>query len=404
MTDRKRHHDSGTLVFLTQHDTMIRNTPILVDVAQANRSKGLPRAHTQFHNLIRKIDRQKQLLAVWSETLPRYRSKVAKDYQPLQQTYQTHRADLVRLFDEATGLPAFKKRDREKLAHLILDLAGELIGEYGFTDLKPIYDRHAETDFDTEAATDAARTAELMQSILGIDFDPHEDISSPEKLAQAAALKLQRAHEEAEERRQREQERRATRPKTARQLEKEAIKQAAERETGKSIQDVYRKLVTAMHPDREPDPAERERKTALMQQVNAAYQKKDLLELLELQLALEQIDPAHLAGLTEERIKHYNKILREQSEQLAEELAEIENEVRMQAGLGPFQKIAPGELLDILDRDIGRLKRDIRTIRKDLESLRDHAALKTWLKEFRIPRRQASDDALLDLMFSDFKF
>lgn len=383
---------------------MIRNTPILVDVAQANSSKGLSRTHTQFHNLIRKIDRQKQLLAVWSETLPRYRSKVATDYQPLLQTYLAHRSDLVRLFDTATRQPVFKKRDREKLVHLILEMAGELIAQHGLTELKPIYDRHAETDFDTEAASDAARTAELMQSFLGIDFDPNEDISSPEKLAQAAAEKLRRAHEEAEERRQRDQERRAGRPKTARQLEKEAIKQAAERETGKSIQDVYRKLVTAMHPDREPDPAERERKTALMQQVNAAYQKKDLLELLELQLALEQIDPAHLAGLTEERIKHYNKILREQSDQLAEEIAEIENEIRMQAGLGPFQKIAPKEILDLISHDIGQLKRDIRKIRQDLESFRVHAALKAWLKEFRIPRREASNDALLNLMFSDLKF
>jgi hypothetical protein len=48
------------------------------------------------------------------------------------------------------------------------------------------------------------------------------------------------------------------------------------------------------HPDREPDPHERERKTALMQRANHAYGKNDLLKLLELQLELEHIDqPAY---------------------------------------------------------------------------------------------------------------
>lgn len=370
---------------------MDRNTPILVDVVQTQGSKGATRTHTQFNNLIRKIDGQKQLLAAWNETLPLYRAKVASDYEPLVQSYNAHRADLVRLFDEAIQQAIFKKRDREKLAHLILSISGELIAQHDMSELKPIYDRHAATDFDTEAATDAALTASLMKSMLGIVFDEHVDVSSPEKLAQAAAEKLARARAAEEERRQQDRERRAKRPKTARQLEKEAVKEAAARETGKSIQDIYRKLATAMHPDREPDPVERERKTALMQQVNLAYQKKDLLGLLELQLALEQIEPSHLAGLAEERIKHYNKILREQSAQLAQQIAGSENEVRLQLGLSPFGKITPKGLLDLLNHDIGQLQRDIRSLRADLEAFRDVGALKAWLKEFRIPRTQPAE-------------
>lgn len=383
---------------------MNRSTPILVDVALANRSHGASRAHTQFHNLIRKIDRQKQLLQLWGETVPLYHGKLAAEYEPLQQAYHAHRAELVRLFDHAAGQPEFRKRDREKLAHLIVDIAGDLIAQHACVDLKPIYDRHAENDFDTEAAADAARAAALMQSILGIDFEAHEDVSSPEKLARAAAEKLRRAQQDEEERRERNRERKASRPKTARQLEKEAVQQAAAREAGKSIQEIYRKLVTVMHPDREPDPTERERKTGLMQRVNAVYQKKDLPALLELQLALEQIDPSHLAGLSEERIKRYNKILREQSAQLARELEQVEGELSIQAGLGPLGKLAPQELLDRLSYEIKQLKRDIRSIRADLELFRDPAALKAWLRAFRIPRRRPAEDGLFDSLFPTLPF
>ncbi len=48
--------------------------------------------------------------------------------------------------------------------------------------------------------------------------------------------------------------------------------------------------MAVLHPDREPDEAERVRKTELMQRVNEAYSKKDLLQLVALQLEIEQID------------------------------------------------------------------------------------------------------------------
>jgi hypothetical protein len=43
------------------------------------------------------------------------------------------------------------------------------------------------------------------------------------------------------------------------------------------------------------------------------YKAGDLLALLELQLSIEQIDPKALAGLAEERLRHYIHVLEEQS-------------------------------------------------------------------------------------------
>ena len=41
-------------------------------------------------------------------------------------------------------------------------------------------------------------------------------------------------------------------------------------------------LVKALHPDREPDEAEKLRKTELLKQVTTAYQANELLTLLRL--------------------------------------------------------------------------------------------------------------------------
>jgi len=59
----------------------------------------------------------------------------------------------------------------------------------------------------------------------------------------------------------------------------------------RAVREVFRKLASELHPDRETDPAEHARKTELMQRVNQTYKAGDLLALLELQLSIEQIDP-----------------------------------------------------------------------------------------------------------------
>ena len=60
-----------------------------------------------------------------------------------------------------------------------------------------------------------------------------------------------------------------------------------------SIREIFRKLASALHPDRETDRKGCEVKTALILQVNRAYAGNDLLTLLELQI--EQVDASHIA-------------------------------------------------------------------------------------------------------------
>jgi hypothetical protein len=59
---------------------------------------------------------------------------------------------------------------------------------------------------------------------------------------------------------------------------------------------------------------------ALMQRANQAYARNDLLTFLELQLEMEHIHQGAINDISEGRLKHYNKVLKEQ---LAEPDGEI---------------------------------------------------------------------------------
>ena len=146
--------------------------------------------------------------------------------------------------------------------------------------------------------------------------------------------------------------------------------------------------MSALHPDREPDTAERVRKTALMQRVNQAYEKKDLLKLLELQLAIEQIDVRSIANISEDRLKHFNKILREQLSELAQEILGLQMPLREQLNMSPTQPIAMKTVMPRLMQDIAHLKSQIRRIENEIQMPKNPAAFKQWIKGYRQALRQ----------------
>ena len=374
--------------------TTSKSHPVRIVADQAK--PGLSRAQQQFNSLIKKIDQQKQRLGQWSETIPKMQQLTAQEYEPLLDTYCELQTQWVHLLDKAHADPVLKKRDKEKLSHLICETAIDLLAGGGEdAELKAIYNRHSGSDFDEEDAELDAATGELMKSMmegmLGMDFGD-ADVSSLEKMKAFVEEKRESMHSEREEHQREAEARRAKRKKTAKQQAKEEQMQAEEANLKKSIQEIYRKLATALHPDREPDPAERERKTALMQKVNVAYGNKDLLQLLELQLQVEQIDQAHVNNIAEDRLKHYNKILKDQLQQLQHEVQGIEMVWRMQFNLPPFATVSPKAVMDQMQAEIRQLKREVAVIKQDLHTFQDIELLKNRLKSYKIPKQHEMDD------------
>lgn len=355
----------------------------VVRIEQAPQQAKLSAAQKKFNTLTKNIDAQKKLLADWQATLSWCQQDVAGKLLPLQQALSGHQADMVLLFDHLYKSERFTRQQKEKLSYLIEEMASELVSVHGREDMKPLYNEYSGGDFDAELEEEEAIQKEMMRNMVeqefGISLD-EEDLSAndPDKLAERLFNKYQ-------ERQQAEAQARPQRKKSAKQQAKEAKEQEEAENASKSIRTVYRQLVAALHPDREQDPVERERKTELMQQVTVAYDKQDLLQLLELQLSVEQIDQSKLNNLAEDRLKYYNKILQNQLQELQDEVLMLTERMRRMANLPPFQPLSPQRLALKLKQDIRSIESEIDRIQQDLRRFRDVRELKAWLKSYQIP-------------------
>ncbi len=116
--------------------------------------------------------------------------------------------------------------------------------------------------------------------------------------------------------------------------EDERLRQTEELRKG-ATGTIYRRLAKVLHPDLEPDAEVRRRKSALMQELTAAYASNDLHTLLRLELEWIHHEETDVARLTDEKLGTYNQILREQAAQLEAALTELPIHPRYQSLLGP---------------------------------------------------------------------
>ncbi|MVM31776.1 hypothetical protein GO755_17140 [Spirosoma sp. HMF4905] len=372
----------------------------IVQIGTKKQQAVLSKSQKEFNRLIQKIETLNQSLHDLREATQHIQQRVQTDYRPLLTQYSRFRADLVRLFDRAYESKGYTKTEKKKLVDLIQNIAFELIDNQGMDELKPIYNKHTEENFDKTNAEADQHTAELLKemmgSMFGINFEDDVDVSDPQKMA--AYVQEQVAQREAAEaeRKQQAAERKAAKPKSEKQQEREARKQTEERNITKAVRTLYIDLVKAFHPDRELDEAEKLRKTEIMHRVTEAYEKSDLLALLRLQLEFEHIDQSHLETLAEEQLKYYNKILRQQAQELDDEFFALQNDLAAMTGKPAFAVNSPIALEFSLNSDIAQLKRDIKQIKSDIKAFSEPAILKQWLKTYRI--QKPDEFSFFDLM------
>lgn len=331
----------------------------------------------KFNTLIKKLETQRARLALWQAEAPTIRSVTAGELMPLITAYDTASIELLKLLDAAFDDKIMGKRDREKLDDLICNTAQQLI-ESGNPErvIRDIYDRHLGHDGDLEETEEGVRA--MVRTSLGVELDDDVDFSSPRAIFEAVQKKI------GEQATAAESGHAASHQDEAKPTARDLRHQAEETKLKHSLRDIFRKLASALHPDRETDPAERLRKTTLMQRANAAYAANDLLGLLELQLEVDQIDQAGLDKLTDDRIKQYNKILSGQLAEIDEQIMALEISLSLDMGFDSRQRITPKSTMRDLHIHILGVKNSLRDLEADLDRFRDRKALKAWLKGYRI--------------------
>lgn len=343
----------------------------------------LSKGQQTFNRLTQQIEKLRTQIAAWEETKTRCQKKYTEEMLPLLGVATGLKIKLLHALDRAATQKGLTRAERRILGEFIIGAAEDLLAERDDVEVKAVYNKYSASDYDSEELAHAQGMKDMIEDMFAMDLGDEAGVDSVEEVMRRAQAcfeeqEAQFAAEEAER-----EARRAQRKKSARQLEKAAREEADAKQIQQSIRAIYRKLASALHPDREADPEERLRKTGLMQRINQAYDQQNLLQLLELQLELEHIDSHALSQIDEERLRHYNAILKKQVEDLRQEMMRIESFFLAQLRMAPYGALKPQTVMRALADDIVHARQINRLMEQDIRELAQPGSVKMWLKKVR---------------------
>jgi len=373
----------------------------LLVVAQPGRP--LTKVQRAFNRLVARIEALHAKLREKTQELDGALGFFVKHVHPRRLRLAALRKELV--IDLAPFLDGgvLRKNERKTLRALLADQLDALLEEGAPLDdaLEALFQRVHGMSVEDLRRQEMGVACGAMEDFLGsvgfeVDFSGFRADMTEEAFAAEAAKLGRRLQEETEAQGRGAGERRnesGERSKGKRQLEKEERLRQAEVARKKSIGSIYRQLVRALHPDLEQNPPERERKHCLMQQLTTAYHDNDLHTLLRLELEWIEHEKSDVQRLSDEKLRIYNEVLKEQVDDLEAQIDELPLDPRYQViveAKGPFA-------VGVLDgpREVRWLKAAIGSIEISLARLRNDAApleVRDSIRAHRAANRRSNRD------------
>ena len=376
------HNDSPPDLFGFNHPPTSESQSLKPTAAKAKASP----LQREFDRLVGKIEAAQALLAEWLQQpaiiLQKYNAKM----EPAIRDLTDAQISLIVQIDTILTSPPkglrITARRREALTDCLLHLIDAAIMHGSDDTLTAIHDRYSDTPIEPHAQTDEAEEkAEIIavfEQVFGkgsIQQNPDESHNDFVMRAQArllAEMEAQQCRED--EARQRRADKRAAKQDAKRRAKTPEAQQADQPEPPKPdlLRTLYRKLASSVHPDRESDTAEKIRKTAAMQNINTAYQNKDLLSLLKLHNQTLQSDAAATNALAEDTLREYNALLKVQLKMLESDLSRTIDEVTPPGiALRKGRVKYPKQLEHVMDNDIQNVKLTADSVRQAVRDLND---------------------------------
>jgi hypothetical protein len=366
-------------------DTDEQSVSLVLTLAQ---TKPNSREQRQFQRLVAQIELKREQLKAWQAYSLRYNQRIHNELEPLRAQLRAGQQQLVALIDGLLSRPnegrPLGRVQRAKLRALLLNLLEGLLEGARDEALEAMHDRYSDVSHEQVRQSDMELTQTYLEEVMGLHIDEDHGASSTEEL-------LQYAHRKLQERAATEESQAQERPRSP------GARDEAAKEVRQSLREVFRRLVSVLHPDREPDADARQRKTLLMQRVNQAYEANDLLTLLGLQLEIEQINTADLSAVSGERLGHYNQILREQLADLDVELEHCIAHFRQSLDRPRGRSLTIADVDRDLSAACARLSTVIRELRSDLVVFRDPEQLRRSLKDFEFDPEPDDLDSFADI-------
>jgi hypothetical protein len=361
-------------------------------VLRAPEEAKLSSAQKRFNELLARIEQlthQVQRLQAWSD---RHRhAHVQALYQAAQQTRELRKSLLLFLHDQlhSADLTAQQQRmARNKLRSLM-----DLLSAVADPQVQALADLYVSSDDDQEEAEALAEAAERVRSkieaALGQPIENPSQYRTPEAMVAAGMRQWQRQQQADDERKSAKRAARKAKNKPAVQ-EKAELQQTDAKTT---LRTIFRQLASALHPDREPDAQERERKTALMSEVNAAYEKADLTTLMRLQMQITQVAPGASSRLADDKLAAMCVLLKEQVTALEGDLDQLQFRLSRELCMPVRADADEAAMTQALQRMQADQRHEVDSLQADLHRIQSETELKRWLKEqAQLAKEKARED------------
>jgi len=339
---------------------------------------------------IDKLKSQLQELDAWEQA---HRLALHQNVTPLQKRHSQAMRAMALFLDERLGGKALAAGQRETARQILCGLARTL-AEEGDTEMAALHDRHNPQTLAELARGRADALRAQLEEALGEPLGAEHEGASADEVLRAGMERLRQSVEDEQARRRAAAEKRKAKKKPN---AAQAAVQAQMEDAETSLRKLFRQLASALHPDREPDAQARLAKTALMSEANAAYERKDLVALMQIQQRAALADPQAAAQMGDDKLAALTRLLKQQVADLERERAarndRLAAEFQVPMGFG----VTPKTLQMVLHDQVFELEEALALMQEDLERVQADAGLKRWLAEQRnatrrLRREQTQDD------------
>ncbi|MCK9366260.1 MAG: J domain-containing protein [Metallibacterium scheffleri] len=337
--------------------------------------------HKAFDTLVKKLERERARLQDWDDARASLSALIHGELPARRQSLDRSRKALVLHLDALYADARFNAADRGRMRATLLGIAEDILAVDADAELQAVRRRHGVA---SRGAVDAG-----MDDLFG--FDPAQSVIDPaaerELEALAAELFGQAPHDAA-----------APRPAQSAAAPRRAPDAA---DSAQQLRRIYRRLASALHPDRESDPELRARNTDLLKRANAAYAQHDLYTLLSLQMEARLLDSPGLAGIVDAEYKALTATLRRQLRDTEAQVASIEFELVQLLPRPAARRITPQHVRQELQELAHALAGACAEIEDLLARGGETKLLKAWLREQDHARQSLEfemDDAFAELL------
>ncbi len=278
-----------------------------------------------FNRLIKKIEKlrndiQKKTV-ILDEKLKYYSNEIA----PIESESLKCEVLLVKTMFKYFKTKIFKGKDKSILRQVIKNSMDNVMGVVGETDeeLQKIFRHLNGVSYDQFLDEEFEMKQMMMNEVFeqfgfNINTDNMRRKMSDVELIEETEKLMNSLKEDFEQ-----QQQQNGRKKTKKQLEREQLEKQKEELKSKNVSQIFKQLAKMFHPDLEQDEVKRMEKEELMKQLTMAYDANDLHTLLRLELDYIHKEESDTKNLTDEKLKVYNQVLREQAKDLEYELIDL---------------------------------------------------------------------------------